>query len=123
MDRENTNPNIILKVVLFTFLGGFIFVIGSGIRNNYGIMLDSIIANSGVPFTTVSFILAVGQFIFGAIQPAFGILASKKGHVYTLVSGVVLTVTGVLLLPLCRSTTSLMIVLGFRACFKSMNIL
>jgi len=113
MDREKLNSNTIFRVILFTFLGGFIFVMGSGIRNNYGIMLDSIIANSGVPFTTVSFILAVGQFVFGAVQPAFGILASKKGNVYALVSGVVLTVAGLLLLPLCRSAASLMIVLGF----------
>jgi len=113
MDKGSVTSNTIFRVILFTFLGGFIFVMASGIRNNYGIMLDSIIVNSGVPFTTVSFILAVGQFVFGAVQPAFGILASKKGNVYALVSGVVLTVTGLLLLPLCRSTVSLMIVLGF----------
>ena len=92
----NTNENSagkkeLLNIVILTLAASFIYAMYSGIRNNYGIMLNSIVASSGISFTSVSFVLAVGQLIFGMVQPAFGILAAKRGNIYAFISGVVLT--------------------------------
>ena len=104
--------HILQKTVLLTLAGSFIFAMYSGIRNNYGIMLSAIVDNSGISFASVSFILAVGQLIFGLVQPAFGMLAAKKGATYAFFSGVILTITGMMLTPLCTSIGTLMLCLG-----------
>ncbi len=113
MLKENSGVNVVFRVILFTLAGSFLYAMVSGIRNNYGIMLNDIVSHSGISFTSVSFVLAVGQLIFGAVQPAFGILAAKKGSIYALVIGVILTVSGMFLLPLCKSILTLMLCLGF----------
>ena len=109
-DQQNTRT--ILRVALLTLAASFIYAMYAGIRNNYGIMLNSIVDSAGLSFTSVSFVLAVGQLIFGMVQPAFGVLSAKRGNIYAFVSGVVLTIAGMLLTPLCKSSVSLMICLG-----------
>lgn len=110
--NSNQKINIFFRVALLTLAGSFIYAMYSGIRNNYGIMINSIVDNSGISFTSVSFVLAIGQFVFGVVQPAFGILAAKKGNGIVFVSGVALTVVGMIFTPMCRSIISLMICLG-----------
>ena len=109
-DQQSTRT--ILRVALLTLAASFIYAMYAGIRNNYGIMLNSIVDSAGLSFTSVSFVLAVGQLIFGMVQPAFGVLSAKRGNIYAFVSGVVLTIAGMLLTPLCKSSGSLMICLG-----------
>jgi len=110
--NEKSKGNIIFRVFLLTFAACYIYALTAGIRNNYGIMLNGIVKNSGIDFTSVSFVLAVGQLVFGAVQPAFGVLAAKKGNVYSLISGVILIVAGLFLTPQCKSIFSLLICLG-----------
>ncbi|MDR1733012.1 MAG: MFS transporter [Synergistaceae bacterium] len=105
--------NVIFRVVLLTFAGVLIYAMSAGIRNNYGIMLHSIIDSSGTSFASVSFVLAVGQLIFGLVQPLFGIMAAKKGNVSVLVSGIALMLVGMVLTPLCKSIAPLILCLGF----------
>lgn len=85
----------------------------SDVRNNYGSILNSITDSSGISFASVSFVLAVGQLIYGLIQLVFGIIAAPKGNVFALISGIVLMLSGMLLTPLCKSIISLMLCLGF----------
>lgn len=110
--NRNQKINIFFRVALLTLAGSFIYAMYSGVRNNYGIMLNSIVESSGISFSSVSFVLAIGQFIFGLVQPAFGILAAKKGNWIVFISGVTLTVAGMLLTPMCRSIIPLIICLG-----------
>jgi predicted MFS family arabinose efflux permease len=105
--------NAAFRIALITLAGSYIYATYSGIRNNSGIMLNPIMKNSSLSFTSVSFILAVGQLVFGLVQPAFGIIAAKKGNARALVSGVILTVAGLILTPLCKSAAALMLCLGF----------
>ncbi|MDR2179457.1 MAG: MFS transporter [Synergistaceae bacterium] len=110
-DKKN-KIDIFFRVVTLTLAGSFVYAMHAGVRNNYGIMLKPIIDHSGMSFASVSFILAVGQLIYGLVQPAFGILAARKGKVCVLVSGAVLTVAGMILMPLCRREAALMLCLG-----------
>lgn len=112
MVRKKTKENTLLMAVLLTAAACLIYAMSDGIRNNYGIMLGAIIENVGLTYASVSLVLAVGQLFYGMIQPFFGILAERKGNTFTLVLGVLLTLSGVLLLPHCKSAPFLLFCLG-----------
>lgn len=111
MDINGKN-NKAVTVILFTLAASFVYMMNCGIRNNFGIMLSAITENAGLTFTSVSFVLAVGQLCFGITQPIFGIVADKKGSRFSLLTGIICTLAGVLLTPMCKSVFSLMLILG-----------
>lgn len=98
--------------VLLTTAACFVYMVTCGIRNNFGLMLTAITEHAGLAFASVSFVLAVGQFCFGVTQPLSGLLADRRGNRFALVTGLVCAAAGTVLLPLCRSQGSLMLVLG-----------
>lgn len=101
-----------LTVLLMTAGASFLYMVNSGIRANFGILLSSLVESTGLALSSVSFVLAVGQFSFGVTQPLFGVVANRRGNRFALIAGSLFTLAGVLLLPLCRSRLSLMAVLG-----------
>ena len=101
-----------MTVVLLAAAACLICAMSDGIKNNYGIMLSAIIENSGMTYASVSFVLAVGQLLYGMFMPIFGLMAQKKGALVTLLSGVCMMLAGLLLLPQCHSPWSLMFCLG-----------
>ena len=104
--------NRTLTVVLLALSACLICAMSDGIKNNYGIMLSTIIENSGMSYSSVSLVLAVGQLFYGMMLPVFGMLARKKGSTLTLLLGIGMMLAGLLLLPYCRSPWSLMLCLG-----------
>ena len=104
--------NVVFRVVFLTLASVFFITMSSGIRNNYGIMLNSIIDFTGIPLTSVSLVFAVGQFVYGLVQPIFGIVAAKKGNRYALTAGVFITAAGLILTPFSNSMLSLMLCMG-----------
>ena len=110
--NKKNNFNIIARTILLTLVGSFIYAIHSGIRNNYGIMINSIVDNASLSFSSVSFVLAIGQLIFGLVQPIFGIITAKKGNKYAFIGGSILVTLGLLLTPMCKSIFSLLFCLG-----------
>lgn len=109
--QANKRKSIIFVIAL-TLAGCLIYAISAGIRSNYGIMLQAISSNSGIPYASVSFVLAVAQLVFGIMQPVFGIAALKKSNVFVLCCGVICTAGGLLIIPFCGSVWMLMIFLG-----------
>ena len=102
----------VMTVVLLAAAACLICAMSDGIKNNYGIMLSAIIENSGLTYASVSFVLAIGQLLYGMFMPIFGLLAQKKGTLLTLLTGVCMMLAGLLLLPQCRSPWSLIFCLG-----------
>lgn len=105
--------NQLVLTILLTLAASFIYAVSSGIRNNYGIMFDSIIENTGLSYSYISLVLAFGQLFYGMIGPFCGILAERKGNAFTLILGVFITLIGLIWLPYCKSHFSLMLCLGF----------
>lgn len=89
-----------------------VFAVMQGIHDNYGIMLDGIIQHSGIDYASVSLVIAIGQILYGATQPLFGMLALKKSNAYVLFLGICLMAVGLIATPLCTSTWSLLIFFG-----------
>ena len=103
---------MLLTVLLLALSACLVCAMSDGIKNNYGIMLSAIMENTGATYASVSFVLALGQLLYGLFQPVFGVLAQKKGGTRTLILGVCLMLAGLVLLPHCRSPLSLTLCLG-----------
>ena len=89
-----------------------LYMISGGIRANFGIMVQAISERSSVSYADVSFAVAVGQLMYGASQPLFGILALKKSNAFVLILGTLLMVSGLLLTPLSHSLPALCMTIG-----------
>ena len=59
--KEKNEKNGIVTLLLMTAATCFIYMMNSGIRNNFGIMLQAITENTGLTFASVSFVLAIAQ--------------------------------------------------------------
>ena len=101
-----------ITIFFLAFTGCLIYAVSAGIRANYGLMLSAISENSGISYSSVSFVLAVAQLMFGITQPIFGIVALKKSNPFVLVLGALMIVTGLLMIPLCKTVWQLLIFLG-----------
>lgn len=89
-----------------------IFAIMQGIHDNYGIMLPGIISHAGFDYASVSFVIAVGQILYGATQPVFGMVALKKGNAFVMFLGIVFMAAGLIVTPFCGGLWSLLIFFG-----------
>lgn len=112
MRREHHTDKKTFSPVLLASAACFMYAVNAGIRSNYGIMLDAISTNSGLSYSSVSFVLAVGQLVFGAMQPVFGIVALKRSNLFVLCCGALLMAGGLMVIPFCRSMWALMLSLG-----------
>lgn len=89
-----------------------VFAIMQGIHDNYGIMLNGIVAHTGIDYASVSFVIAVGQILYGATQPIFGMLALKKSNAFVMMCGIVFMAVGLIVTPFCSGWWSLLIFFG-----------
>lgn len=89
-----------------------VFAIMQGIHDNYGIMMNGLIEHTKIPYASVSFVIAVGQILYGATQPVFGMLALKKSNAFVMLCGIVLMAVGLLVTPFCSNIWILLIFFG-----------
>ena len=59
-----------------------------GVRQTTGLFMAPIHESTGIGIASISFALAIGQFVWGAVQPVFGAIADKHGPMQVLVAGV-----------------------------------
>jgi predicted MFS family arabinose efflux permease len=78
---------------------GTILSITMGIRQSLGLFLLPIVAATGVSVVSVSFALAIGQFVWGAVQPIAGAIADQVGAHRVLIAGGLLIAAGALIAP------------------------
>lgn len=83
-----------------------------GIRQSMGLFVSPIGQATGLGIAQISFALAIGQFVWGAVQPVFGAIADQKGPGRVLVMGGLLLVVGTALVPFFDSQWGLLMTLG-----------
>lgn len=83
-----------------------------GIRQSMGLFVSPIGKATGLGIAQISFALAIGQFVWGAVQPLFGAIADQRGPGRVLIAGGLLLVAGTALVPLFDSQFGLMMTLG-----------
>ncbi|MCC8357717.1 MAG: MFS transporter [Oscillospiraceae bacterium] len=83
-----------------------------GVHDNYGIMLSGLLETTGLDYASISFCIGVGALVYGFAQPLLGILALRKSNAFVILLGIVFTVTGLIITPLCRSFLPLLLFFG-----------
>ena len=83
-----------------------------GVRQTTGLFVAPIHLDTGVGIATISLALAIGQFVWGAVQPVFGAIADRHGAEPVLVAGGLLLAAGLALAPFLPSGPGLMLTLG-----------
>lgn len=101
-----------IQIIYLTATACLLYGMSAGLRSNYGILIGAISQNSGINYSSVSFILAVGQLVFGLMQPVFGIVALKKSNRLVLVMGLLVMAIGSVLTPLSKEPLPLFLSLG-----------
>ena len=83
-----------------------------GIRQSMGLFVQPIALDTGIGIVSISFALAVGQLVWGAVQPVFGAVADQHGAGRVLVLGGVLLILGTALTPFLQTPGGLLLTLG-----------
>ena len=92
--------------------GAAILAVTMGIRQSLGLFVSPLNTSTGLGIVTVSFTLAVGQFVWGAAQPVFGAIADRAGPVRVMVAGAILLAIGLAATPFMSSSLGLVFFLG-----------
>ena len=89
-----------------------ILLITMGLRQSLGLFIKPITQTTALSVETLSLALAIGQFVWGAIQPFSGALADRYGANRVLSLGIVVMAGGLAVTPLWLSDIGLIINLG-----------
>jgi len=89
-----------------------ILMITMGARQSMGLFVSPLNTATGLGIVAISFVLAVGQFTWGAAQPIFGALADRYGAEKVIMLGGLLLAAGTALTPFVSSQWALLITLG-----------
>ena len=89
-----------------------ILMITMGVRQSLGLFVSPLNTATGLGVVTISFALAVGQFVWGASQPVFGAVAGRWGNTRVMLLGGVLLAVGLAATPFAHSAWALVLTLG-----------
>jgi len=92
-----------------------VLMLTMGVRQTTGLFVDPIHRDTGLGIAAISFALAVGQLVWGAVQPLFGALADQRGPLPVLAGGGLLLALGLGVTPWIASQWGLVFGLGLLA--------
>jgi MFS family permease len=98
-----------------TLAAAAILMVTMGARQSLGLFVSPLNSSTGLGITTISFALAVGQLMWGAIQPVAGAIADRYGPGKVVVAGLVVLSIGTALTPFMTSGFGLVVALGVLA--------
>ncbi|WP_420473193.1 MFS transporter [Noviherbaspirillum sp. ST9] len=97
---------------MLTLAAAAILMITMGARLTTGLFVSPINTSTGLGIVSISFAMAVGQFMWGASQPIFGAIADKHGPGKVIVAGAILLAGGTALTPFVDSQWGLIMAMG-----------
>ncbi len=92
-----------------------ILMVTMGARQSMGLFINPMSRDTGLSLVDISFALAIGQFVWGAAQPVFGVVADRWGPVKVIMLGGLMLAAGTALTPFVQSEWMLIFSLGFLA--------
>lgn len=95
-----------------TLLAAFLLMVTMGTRQTMGLFISPINSSTGLGIVSISFALAVGQFMWGLAQPIAGAFADRYGPGRVLASGVVILAIGTASIPFVNNQWALIISMG-----------
>lgn len=107
-----TDPNRERSWLFIALAAAAMLMVTMGVRQSQGLFVFPLNSSTGLGIATISFAMAVGQFVWGAVQPVAGALADRVGSARVLVGGVLLLALGSALTPLLTSSFGLVFTIG-----------
>src|SRR5882757_2131076 len=95
-----------------TLAAAAILMVTMGARQSLGLFVSPLNSSTGLGITMISLALAVGQLMWGVIQPVAGAVADRYGPAKVLAAGLVVLSIGTALTPFMTSTFGLIVSLG-----------
>ncbi len=89
-----------------------ILMVTMGARQTTGLFVSPINTSTGLGIVSISFALAIGQFVWGAAQPIFGAVADKYGASRVIFFGAFLLAGGMAITPFMHSQAGLIFAMG-----------
>ena len=99
--------------MVVTLAAAAVLMVTMGARNTLGLFVSPINSSTGLGVVTISFALAIAQFVWGAVQPLAGALADRHGPRPVLAWGLVVLAVGTALTPFMSSGIGFVFALGF----------
>jgi predicted MFS family arabinose efflux permease len=104
-----TSPRAMWMVIL---TGAAFLMVTMGMRQSMGLFVSPLNTSTGLGIASISFALAVSQFIWGAVQPIAGAFADRYGTGRVLAAGILILALGTAVTPLMTSTAGLIFAIG-----------
>jgi predicted MFS family arabinose efflux permease len=96
----------------FILIAAAILMITMGARQSLGLFMYPLNVHTGLSIVTISFAMAVGQLVWGAVQPVFGAVADRWGPGRVIVFGAFLLAAGCVLTTQVTSEFGLILAIG-----------
>jgi len=97
---------------LFMLMAAAILMITMGMRQSMGLFVSPLNTHTGLGIATISFAMAIGQFVWGAAQPVFGAAADRWGPGRVIVLGALMLALGTWLTTQVTSEWGLILAMG-----------
>ncbi|MCB1955830.1 MAG: MFS transporter [Rhodocyclaceae bacterium] len=96
----NSTPSPATRFWPLVLLAAVMMMVTMGGRQSLGLFVSPMNTDTGLGIATISFALAVAQFVWGAIQPIAGAVADRYGPGRVLAAGLIVMAAGIALTPL-----------------------
>lgn len=100
------------KYWTLTLAAAAILMITMGARQSQGLFVSPLNTSTGLGIATISFAMAIGQFVWGAIQPVAGAFSDRYGPGKVLTWGLIVLALGSALTPHMSSGFGLVVSIG-----------
>jgi predicted MFS family arabinose efflux permease len=97
---------------LITLAAAAMLMVMTGARQSMGLFVAPMNTSTGLGIATISFAMAVNQFIWGAVQPFTGAFADRYGAGRVLVAGLLIFVLSSMLTPEVTTSLGLVLTMG-----------
>lgn len=99
-------------VWMTTLMASTILMITMGTRQSMGLYVGPLNTDTGLGIVSISLAMAIGQFVWGAVQPVAGAFADKYGPRPVLLYGLLILVVGTAVTPFVTSQMGLIFTMG-----------
>jgi predicted MFS family arabinose efflux permease len=102
-----------------TLAAAAILMVTMGARQSLGLFVSPLNSSTGLGIVTISLALAVGQLMWGVIQPVAGAVADRHGPAKVLIAGLIVLSNGTAMTPFMTSAFGLIVSLGLLSAIGS----
>jgi predicted MFS family arabinose efflux permease len=95
-----------------TFAAAAMLMVTMGARQSLGLFVAPLNISTGLGIVTISFAMAINQFVWGAVQPFTGALADRYGAGRVLLAGVLIFALSSALMPEVTTSSGLVLTIG-----------